>query len=296
MKNDYEAGEYIGEIDGVSYELWFSGIYKENINGGAYSQWFNLYPLDTKEVCPEIYDGRGYVHFMPHRYMTVDKYTRVAENECELSVEKAQEIAEEFFRDMEMEYPVLTTVRPLIWGDETLTADTIYDFPANGYVFTYDYGMEEVSFTRFAYYASDTYMTADEEAHYSMQARVEVYVTDRGVICMYAGNPVETVNMSDKVELLPLQTIKEIMKEEIETGYEKFRFVHMMSLQELEFNRMELIYFRVRDKETAGKYSYIPAWRLSEDLGKVGNEDNVVRNPVIVNAIDGTLVDFYSEM
>lgn len=293
-KGDYVADQYIGERDGVSYILWFNRITDEDMSGGYSSQWFNFYPEDTSDICPKSYEG--YTRFMPHRFLTVDKYTRIGENECAISQEKAQEMAEDFLKEFELEYSVLHTVRPLIWGDDTLSSDTIYDWPANGYVFTYHYGVEEVSFRGSTKYAYMPYAEEDTDKEYPAEGSAEVYVTERGVICMYADNPVETMGMSGEVEFLPLETIKEIMKEEVIKRYEEFSFVHLMPAKELQFTRMDLIYFRVRDKEHPGSYSYIPAWRLSEDLGKLPEGgDIVVHNPVIINAIDGTLINFYDE-
>lgn len=292
LEDEYGADEYLGEMAEIDFVLWFGKTGDGAFTGDGFDQWFNLFPENNRDVCPEEYEE--YTHFLAHSFMTMEKYNRIAENECEISQEEAEKIAENFLAELGLEYPVLAEARPLIWGDETLTSDTVYDWPANGYVFTYDYGLGKVSFTSSASYAYETYSVEDDVAQYSMLARVMVYVTDKGVISMYMGNPVETVNMYEKVELLALETIKEIMKEEVEAGYENFHFVHMMSAQELQFTRMELIYFRVRDKQNAEHYTYVPAWRLSEELGKLGN-DIIVRNPVIINAIDGTLIDFYEE-
>lgn len=290
---DDETDEYTGKMDGITYTLRFDEHFGEE---GYYtdSQWFSLQAKNFEEICPEEYEG--YVHHMEHPYMFNDVYMEAAENECKLSLQEAEKIARNFLEEFGLEYPVLAYTKPLIWGDETLDSRTCNKWPANGYVFTYNYGVENVSFTDLGYSYVNLVMEEGKIPRYSMYASATVYVTDKGVIFMVADNPVETVSISDSVELLPLDTIKEIMKEEMTNRYGDFRFIFKWAANELEFTHMELIYFRVNDKENPERYSYVPAWRLSEQIGQYGQWNSEIRNPVIINAIDGSVISIFDEI
>lgn len=296
LADSYEVDEYIGEVNGITYELWVSDFYGEtgwDIN----AQWFNFYAANIEEICPDEYEG--YTHYMEHRYMTCDRYTNVGENECDISIEDAEKVARDLLKELGLEYPVLAYTKPLIWGDSTLSDENMYDWPANGYAFTFEYGVDEVSFTGLGTnydYVNLVNSEADEVPQYSMMATASVYVTEKGVIDLHAYSPVETVDISESVELLPLDTIKEIMKEKITTEYEDFRFINLMAANELTFDHMELIYFRVRDTGNSKQYSYVPAWRLTSQIGDAVQNNLSIRNPVVINAIDGTLINVYDEM
>ena len=66
--------------------------------------------------------------------------------------------------------------------------------------------------------------------------------------------------------------------------------------EDLILNSIELTYFRVQDKEKEGYYSYIPVWRICRQA-KLGNEimEETVYNPVLINAIDGTIINLREE-
>lgn len=61
-------------------------------------------------------------------------------------------------------------------------------------------------------------------------------------------------------------------------------------------NEMQLIYFRIRDEENPGVYSYVPAWRLAS-VSRLEIEPPVQINAaVLINAIDGSEIDLFNEM
>lgn len=291
----YEVNEYIGKIKGKTYELGFYEIEGET-EEEAYSQWINFYATDMAELCPEEYPG--YTRYMAHPYMTSDKYTSIGENGCELSVTQAEQQARNFLEALGLEYPVLISTKPLLWGDETMDYMNCYDWPANGYVFTFEYGINEVSFPGFesSFIGIDEYSLVNEETGYSKRAQAVVYVTDQGIIDMYAGNPVETIEISECVKLLPLNSVQNIMKEQIAKSCQEFNYdsnaQSVGGSRKLVFTHIELLYFRVSDKNNPGNYSYIPVWRLGEQIGEELQNNRTIRNPVLINAIDGSLIEW----
>ncbi len=290
LAEEYIGDEYIGMHDGIMYELYFEK--NDTSEGWPFNfQRINFRAYQFLDICPKGLEDATYYGGLP--------YGDAPENKCSLSEEEAQKLAREMVEKLGWEYPVLTYARPLIWGNDSLSANNYEEWPANGYVFTYDFGVDDVSFTNFGSdweYANMSFTKKDEELQYSTAARIEVYVTDQGVIQMIVDSPVEATGITERVELLPLNTIKELMKEYLEKRYEEFRFTPMGVDGELIFTHMELIYFRVRDKKNPGHYSYVPAWRLSEQIGAAELGNREIRNPVIVNAIDGSLIDICEEL
>lgn len=177
----------------------------------------------------------------------------------------------------------------------------------NGYIFYFDAGVDAMSFLQFGSQETDGYFREkkkkSEESQYSMRAQMEVYVNDKGVIRMRAYNPIETLTISEGVDLLPMDVVKEIVMEQVSGQFEKFRFKFTdgaaipdeIKQTEYEFvnltDKMELIYFRVRNKADRGYYSYIPVWRLSG----IHYVSGKLENQILINAIDGSVIDFYDE-
>lgn len=293
--DDYEVDEYIGTRDGITYKLGIHDDY--GVAEGKFdSLEIVINATNIEELVPEQYPD--YIHAWPHPYMTCDKYADIGENECVYSEQEAERLARDLLESFGLEYPVLTRSVPLIWGDEELSSRNCNEYHANGYSFTFAYGIDGVSFPDFG--TEDNYENWDaigvyqeKTVKYGMNAHAVIDVTDKGIYCEYIADPLETVRISECVKLLPLETIKEIMKENMEKKYEDLPF-HAGRVPQ-KFTHMELIYFRVRDKENEGCYSYVPAWRLSEKEEMYSYGESRIRNPIIVNAIDGTLIDIYED-
>ncbi len=76
-----------------------------------------------------------------------------------------------------------------------------------------------------------------------------------------------------------------------------FRFSFLASIgSTVDLNEMELIYFRMRDRKNQGYYSYVPAWRLADVVRDVSGRITGISNQVLINAIDGSVIDFYEEV
>ena len=92
--------------------------------------------------------------------------------------------------------------------------------------------------------------------------------------------PINITKISKEVELLPLSTIQNIIKDEIIKNGDDYQLDEFKS-----FNKLKLGYARIKDDQKEGCYSYVPAWCL---YMVPGNDMN--RHPVFVNAMDGTLI------
>ncbi len=296
----YDANKYIGKYNGVLYELSFSEEKYKVVMDKSWTclskkiQWS---PKNIYEVCPKEYGILQDLSYCPQEFNS----GRFRENGCDLSEEEAEKIARKYVADMGMEYSVLTGTKNIEWFGIPKTGESLEESPTNGYVFTYEYGLDDVSFVEFGADSEYANLPANslkkEKIEYSMSARMNVYITDKGVIQIEVYNPVETVGVLENVELLPLETIQGIIKEQMQEKYESFRFYNFGEEANMhDYNAMELIYFRVKDKKNTGHYSYIPAWRLSGLIETGGLGVKMICNPVIINAIDGSVIDMYNEI
>jgi len=104
-------------------------------------------------------------------------------------------------------------------------------------------------------------------------------VTDQGVTEFTVSYPVDIVNESKNVELLSMDTIKEIIKDDMTKNSDQYDFT-----QNHTYNNLKLGYIRLKDASDKDKCTYVPAWCLSKQ------DKGYDRYPVYVNAIDGTII------
>ncbi len=300
--NDDEAEQYVGERGGITYLLSFDE--KETDEWNCKSREISLAPEDIYQVCPE--ELRG-VEGLYYDGEILEHGDEQAKNQCPISEEAARETAEDFVDGLGFCYPVCSGAKPLAWWKGTSFSSVNANYLAYGYVISYDIGVDGMSFV--AAGAQENYgnmgqKKESERPQYNMKARMDVCVTESGVIGMRAYNPAEITEISKGVKFLSLETVKEIIKEQTVKNPQLFRFClpdHItvggdMKSLDIFYDRLELIYFRVRDKENEGRYSYVPAWRLSEWCTFRGRLNSFrIDNPIIINAIDGTVINFYEE-
>ena len=306
-KNTEDENTYSGKYDGISYELNFGGdgtayeAYLKYVGNEfkypeaqdfLYSRMKNIFfvPKDMYQVCPEeVRDVDGL-------YYEAGDMGASIENQCGLSEEEAQKLAQSFVEDLEMEYPVYAGLRPLRWFKGTSFSNEDINYMTDGYVFFYDAGIDNLSFVQYGTKGNYWFSEDDESKltrKYSLRSRMEIYVNENGIIGMRAYNPVKTRYVSKEVKLLPLKTVKGIIKEY--SNQNKL----LTSKEYPVVDELELIYFRVRDKKNSGYYSYIPTWRLSD----VGGRDDKLNASLIftdtlifINAMDGSVIDLYEEI
>ena len=308
---EYNADEYLGLYSGIAYELSFSeservrkideGPYQGGVTG-EHGDFLNcrgkeiaLWANDLSQVCPEevkeldglYYRGLGLL----------------MDNQCSLSEKEAEELARRFVDKLQLDYSVYTDCETLGWRkgvNSNLETNWRVNFIPDGYIVHFEAGVGSVSFPQFGTQETDwnfkKMKKKPEEPQYCLKARMEVYVTDQGVIGMRAYHPVETVSISGGVDLLPLDAVKASVRDQLLNHFADFRFKETKlddNRRTVFFDRMDLIYFRIRNREGAGYYSYLPVWRLSEEGFQY---PKYFENPLLINAIDGSAINFYDEV
>lgn len=217
-------------------------------------------------------------------------------NECALSMEEAKQIADQFADGIGRSYQVCYQTEEVWWeayneieGDPL--PQIVYEEDAIfGYRFVYGTGVDGRAFAEyggmtvfdnFGAKVEDTWESVEEipEGFYDSKDRLSIVVTDAGVVDVTMDYPVTVTNVTEQVELLPLDTVKGIMKNEVMEHADDYDFS-----QSKYYNTLELIYFRLKNDDKKGSYSYVPVWCLS---GKVAERRN---HGVLVNAIDGSVI------
>ena len=205
------------------------------------------------------------------------------ENTCSISQKDAKAQAEQLLTKMGLGEKVCTSQSPILWDgyNDTDSADEESDLETvpYGYFFRFGTGVNNIAFSSFGM-ATD-YILAGNGASAAgipneLSDDIRVYVTDKGVISIDILNPITVTKVTNQVEILPLSTIQELMKNEVSEHPEKYDFKEYRYMTD-----MELIYFPVRDKENSSKLSYLPVWRLSSQH---------YINPVLINGIDGSVI------
>lgn len=296
--NEYDADEYLGTYEGKNFELAFLE------SGGAKSDGGEVI-CRSKEI---LFQAKDLSQFSPKEikadgdfkvtYTAADENFGILENQCELSEEDAKKLADRFVDEIGLDYTVYAGSVQLCWWKGTYSGNGQnfgIDYIADGYVFRYDAGIDSISFTKCG--TQEIYSGFSQkksgEPQYLMKPRMEIYVNANGVVGMKAQNPIEITGILDKTELLPLEAIEGIVKEQLAGDVSMFRF---HSKKSVSFNEAALIYFRIRDKENAGYYSYVPAWRLAyAPYHDLDGYATWINEQVLINAIDGSVIDFYDE-
>lgn len=271
--------EFISYVNGIRYDIRFPEegedavitIEPGELHGGA--------PTYFPEALSELKEC-DYAH-------CYSSGEAEADNECPLSREDAREIADRFIGNSGLPDLVCSKEENLMWsgwnesdGEGAVDREHIY-----GYCFSYEFGVNGMSFMDFGdewCYLGSVWSLPDD--YYSLGSHCLVEVTDDGVIGMTLYYPLVVKKVTENVELMPMETIQQIMKNEATEHTDLYDFnTYRYS------NAMDLIYFRVRDREDSDSYSYIPAWRLSQ----MGSS---CFHPILVNAIDGSVIYVKDEL
>lgn len=213
------------------------------------------------------------------------------DNLCSVDEEEAKEQAERFLHEAGFANQVFLNSESICWygwdlDEENQQIDDVQVL--DGYCFYYSIGVDGIAFRTYGTgmdYSggSDSSMLFDiEEIEDDLCDWVEIWVNDSGITGVRIEYPVTVTRVTNQVKLMPLASIQEIMKGEVMEHADRYHFDEYTNM-----TSMELIYFRVRDVDTEGSYSYVPTWRLSRFS---------YNNPVLVNAIDGSVIYLEDEL
>lgn len=256
-----------------------------------------VYPTDFTEAIPEevTVEGALYDAYYP------DEGEELGENLCKYSRKEAEELAQKFIEEAGFTGYQPNKTGELHWlgdyeGDEI---QGHYNQKAiDGYVIRFELEDEAGSKLDVSQHDYDDLIRISTGTMYDWDSYIEVYVVDEGIMEIQFCNPVHVVETSSVVNLLSFGSVQKIFRAALQEDFagiylpnEKFNWTKGTVL----FNSVELTYFRIRDKEKEGCYSYIPVWLFCrrEKLG--GEVEKVIYTPILINAIDGTIINLREE-
>ena len=235
----------------------------------------------------------------------IDGYSQVSasidktesENECSISKEDAKQLVEQFLKETGRDNQVLYGLKNYVWyganatekdGEEFIDSE-VSEVRNWGYLFGYGSGVNGLVFSNSLDYNDFdvSWVTLENsDVYFELQDETTFAVTDAGITEVLMQYPINITKISKEVELLPLSTIQNIIKDEIIKNGDDYQLDEFKS-----FNKLKLGYARIKDDQKEGCYSYVPAWCLymNEAYG-------TGRHPVFVNAMDGTLIHPLDEM
>lgn len=169
-------------------------------------------------------------------------------------------------------------------GNDTVKTDdkeSVIKDTAWGYIIDYGEGVDGIAFCKSLDFTRnmDIWEKLDNYDDFMPYGSSSFIVTDQGVTEFNVSYPVDIVNESKNVELLSMDTIKEIIKDDMTKNSDQYDFT-----QNHIYNNLKLGYIRLKDASAKDKYTYVPAWCLSKQ------DKGYDRYPVYVNAIDGTII------
>lgn len=207
-------------------------------------------------------------------------------NQCSIALEDARRMADQLVTGAGRGSQILMAENQLVWkGWKEESAEVV-----DGYRFVYGTGVDGLVFREFGTYkdyVEDMYYEIPEGL-YDLDDTMTVDVTDSGLIGITMWYPITVEKMTEQVELLPISVVQGIMRQEILEHTD--RYIDNGKGGHIAFNALELIYFRVKDGDTAGAYSYVPTWRLSR------KSEEGYDHPILVNAIDGSVIYLEDEL
>lgn len=142
-------------------------------------------------------------------------------NTCPLSRNEAQKIAEQFVQSSGGSNYVLEKTNDLMWwGRDQEENDAEAIRYAHGYVFIYGIGIDGYPFEEPEF---DEWMYGDSELP-MFASRMMLAVTEDGVIAVDWDHPFTVKNVIRNVELLPIETVQNIMKNEVKEHTDQYVF------------------------------------------------------------------------
>lgn len=272
---NFSKDNYWGKLGKLEYILdFYSQPATEDISKSSI---ISLSLRDEAKVCPkELKNSESVTH-------SGVALNENADNACKLTQAEAQKKADEFMEKTGFSDMICSSVQALEWSEEQTQDSQKKKSVLDGYFFAYEPGVGKLAFSSFGTEYTDYANITQQKPAFSLMPSVYLSVTDEGVISASWGNMVTTTSVKEKVELLPFDKIKEVVKSKM-TEYIKSNGKELGN--SITMNRMELVYFRVKDESGEGQYTYVPAWRLK------GYGDFIF----LVNAMDGSMIDAQAEL
>lgn len=221
------------------------------------------------------------------------------DNLCSYSMEEAEELAADFLEKLGIsvsEYQIEEHCG-VMWGDHPYGQEY---FMEDGHYISYvlkdDLGNDLI--TSLEKYVNLNSMYSGTT--YEFNPEIKILLLDKGILEVHLYNPVQVIGSTPVTKYASFDTVKEKLRTTLLEEFDKVyipRDAYFDTQEELIINSIELIYFRIKNKEKEDCYSYIPVWLFCHHT-ETGGEiiDDTVYNPILINALDGSVIYLEEEL
>jgi hypothetical protein len=210
------------------------------------------------------------------------------ENESGITIEEAGNMIDSFLKETGFSSIPQTESSQLKWSGYNERADQVYQEDdihecVSGYRFYYNIGVGKILF--------DDALNPMDYSGYNMKYGDSIedtfdnefynfYIDKYGIGTFFIDCPVSIVRKQENVEMLPLENIFDIARDELKNNADEY-----VLDTNVKYYTLKLAYIRVNNRTDMQKYSYIPAWSL-----ELLQKDTANACPVFINAIDGSVI------
>lgn len=313
LEESYEGDSFYGTYQGKDYKLTIAQKEDDLTNHIYYVKYIEIALLDDCMKVPEEMAGRvlGAENVAEEESDDVLAFQAAMKDAEGISQEDAQKAAAGFLQAAGFSDWILEETGKTAWEYyETEMADGKYvvGYLPSGYRLKYTMDLEGMllddvenqnflglagqisggkiktddngAITDFVWYTPSGDEVNFPELIYDEEVYIEIFVNEEGTVTlMRVNSPVEVVQITKEVELLSLDRLQKSMKQQLK---EKFTQFYLEEKNSYSFSKMSLGYYRYKDMEQEGYYSYIPVWELSDSRNK---------NYIYFNAMDGHMID-----
>lgn len=278
-ENKWLSGIGAGPIEGYTKKAGSNEYEWSNIfNDGYVQQYFGPDSLMEYDTVYDITDSQD----------TSGEKIEQEENESGITIEEAGNMIDSFLKETGFSSIPQTESSQLKWSGYNERADHVYQEDdihecVSGYRFYYNIGVGKILF--------DDALNPMDYSGYNMKYGDSIedtfdnefynfYVDKYGICTFYIDCPVNIVRKQENVEMLPLENIFDIARDELKNNADEY-----VLDTNVKYYTLKLAYIRVNNRTDMQKYSYIPAWSL-----ELLQKDTTNACPVFINAIDGSVI------
>jgi hypothetical protein len=273
---DYSGSSFIGTIGSNKFIL-------DIANGGENGIYMSMYTKDSAlEFRP--YEGAAQVSYYNADYSSADDDSV---NECSLSKDNAQRMAEELLNDLGMDNCIMTNISDLAWEYYDSSWETIAT-ELDGYIVTFARGINDTPVYNGYLWNLDNLSMDDGYINIPGDS-YQITVNDTGIIGIDISSYYEfTGDTSDSAELLTWDELLAKANENIPAYYEKYPTKY----KKVEFNDVRLTYYMDADSENDNQLRYIPVWVFSQyDDYQDSDQSIYPEQLVVLDATTGEAID-----
>jgi hypothetical protein len=290
----YDGGDYVGYIGDQMYEI---AIYGDEA-GESTSFSLSPYPyVSLKDIRP--LDDYYNVSCYEDDYNNAD-----LENQSDMSSDEAVSFAASYLAELGYKDIALKSCSPLIWDYLDYAGNTKVE-ECDGWTVTFVKAVDNVPVYSPEIFNLD-YINSYDVIYTSSEQTLMLRIYDGKVFQAGISCSLNTVSQDNNVELLSWDDILKSAQEKIPEFYKDNKTSYM----DIVFDRVKLTYYRVKDADTEGQLKLIPVWAFistgnADGDGETATEESAeeaaaaIQYPqqlILINAIDGSLVDVVGEL